>query len=360
MHRITTTLLFLFLALVATPTQAASCLPATPSSPVEISFETGLEGFTNEVEAYPGYAGLDYFQRNGPSPTTGPTTGMVGTGYLYLQFPGGTGPDDWAAALYSPCFDLSQLNQPQLIMSMFQRNPQILATFIQVSTDGGQTWLYPPATTPVKYQYPGQREAGWVDAVLDLTPFAGASDFRFRLGVSAPPANDQEVAFDYVRIGEALCTTDLGASLVSQTTTGSNDGAIDLTVTNATGPLSYTWSNGATTEDLSGLSPDYYGVTVMDSLGCFNEEKVYVSDPLACNGTKSGGYPYSYDFENNGLGLLKQNQDDDTNWRRRTGDTPTPLTGPQSWQPFPYGSQYRHIEAGNGNSPRTGVLSVKK
>ena len=360
MQRIITTLLLLFLALAITPTLRANCLPVTPSSPIEISFETGLEGFTNEVENYPGYAGLDYFQRNGPSPTTGPTTGMVGTGYLYLKFPGGNGPEDWAAALYSPCFDLTQISQPQLIISMFQRNPQVLSTFIQVSIDGGQTWLYPPSTTPVKYQYPGQRESGWLDAVLDLSPFAGTTDFRFRLGVSAPPANDQEVAFDYVRIGEALCATDLGTTLVSQTTTGNNDGAIDLTVTNGTGPLTYAWSNGNTTEDLSNLAPDYYGVTVVDSLGCFNEEWVYVSDPLACNGTKSGGYPYSYDFENNGLGLLRQNQGDDTNWRRRTGDTPTPLTGPQSWQPFPYGGQYRHIEAGNGNNPKVGVLSVKK
>lgn len=360
MHRITTTLLFFLLALAAAPSFGASCLPATPSSPIEISFETGLEGFTNEVEAYPGYSGLDYFQRNGPSPTTGPTTGMEGTGYLYLKFPGGTGPNDWAAALYSPCFDLTQLSQPQLIMSMFVRNPQILSTFIQVSIDGGLTWLYPPSTTPVKYRYPGQRETGWVDAVLDLSPYAGAASLEFRLGVSAPANNDQEVAFDYVRIGEALCTTDLSLSLVSQTTTGNSDGAIDLTATNGTGSLDYSWSNGATTEDLSGLAPDYYGVTVIDSLGCYNDEKVYVSDPLACNGTKSGGYPYSYDFENNGLGLLKQNQDDDTNWRRRTGDTPTQWTGPQSWQPFPYGSQYRHIEAGNGNNPKVGVLSVKK
>ncbi|MEM9259591.1 MAG: hypothetical protein AAGA62_08080, partial [Bacteroidota bacterium] len=255
MHRITITLLFLFMALAATPALATSCLPATPTSPIEISFETGLEGFTNEVEAYPGYVGLDYFQRNGPSPTTGPTTGMEGTGYLYLKFPGGTGPEDWAAALYSPCFDLSQLSQPQLIMSMFQRNPQILATFIQVSTDGGQTWLYPPATTPVKYQYPGQREAGWVDAVLDLTPFAGASDFRFRLGVSAPPANDQEVAFDYVRIGEALCATDLGVALASQTTTGNDDGASDLTVTNAPGRLRWVWSPGVAAGEVWGGGP---------------------------------------------------------------------------------------------------------
>lgn len=360
MQRITTTLLFLLLALAVPPALAANCLPATPSAAVEISFETGLEGFTNEVEAYPGYSGLDYFQRNGPSPTTGPVTGMEGTGYLYLKFPGGAGPNDWAAALYSPCFDLSQISQPQLIMSLFIRNPQQLSTFIQITVDGGQNWLYPPSSTGVKYRYPGQRETGWLDAVVDLSPFAGAANLQFRLGISAPASNDQEIGFDYVRVGEALCTTSLDLSLVSQTTTGNTDGAIDLTASNGTGPLSYTWSNGDTTEDISNLAPDYYGVTVVDSLGCYNEEKVYVSDPLACNGTKSGGYPYSYDFENNGLGLLKQNQDDNTNWRRRTGDTPTEWTGPQSWQPFPYGTQYRHIEAGNGNNPKLGVLSVKK
>ena len=49
----------------------------------------------------------------------------------------------------------------------------------------------------------------------------------------------------------------------------SNDGAVNLTVTSAgAGDLTYAWSNGATTEDISGLAAGTYTVTVTDANGC--------------------------------------------------------------------------------------------
>jgi gliding motility-associated-like protein len=47
-----------------------------------------------------------------------------------------------------------------------------------------------------------------------------------------------------------------------------NTGVIDLVVTGGTAPYTYSWSNGAKTEDLSQLTPDNYTVTVIDSRGC--------------------------------------------------------------------------------------------
>ncbi|MFN0214785.1 MAG: SprB repeat-containing protein, partial [Saprospiraceae bacterium] len=49
---------------------------------------------------------------------------------------------------------------------------------------------------------------------------------------------------------------------------GIMDGAIDVTISGATDPVSYIWSNGQTDADITGLSAGVYTVTATDALGC--------------------------------------------------------------------------------------------
>jgi hypothetical protein len=53
-----------------------------------------------------------------------------------------------------------------------------------------------------------------------------------------------------------------------ETCEGNDDGMIDITVTDGTPTYSYTWSTGASTEDISSLPDGTYTVTVSDMSGC--------------------------------------------------------------------------------------------
>lgn len=95
---------------------------------------------------------------------------------------------------------------------------------------------------------------------------------------------------------------------------GEATGAIDITVSNATEPLIFSWSNGATTEDLTNVAAGTYVVTVTDGLGSVIQETIELTEPDAvgvvvdvqdetivngCNGSATanptgGTPPYTY------------------------------------------------------------------
>ena len=57
-------------------------------------------------------------------------------------------------------------------------------------------------------------------------------------------------------------------STISIDDTGGGNGEVDLTVNGGDSPYSYSWSNGETTEDLTGLTQGQYDVVITDNLGC--------------------------------------------------------------------------------------------
>jgi gliding motility-associated-like protein len=58
------------------------------------------------------------------------------------------------------------------------------------------------------------------------------------------------------------------------------DGSIDLTLLSGATPYSFTWSNGATSEDLTGLMADTYAVVVTDASGCTWNGSFDITAPL--------------------------------------------------------------------------------
>lgn len=59
----------------------------------------------------------------------------------------------------------------------------------------------------------------------------------------------------------------IASSIINETAVGTSDGAINLNVI-GTAPFTFSWSNGATTQDVSGLTAGYENVWVTDAAGC--------------------------------------------------------------------------------------------
>jgi gliding motility-associated-like protein len=99
---------------------------------------------------------------------------------------------------------------------------------------------------------------------------------------------------------------------------GSEDGIINLTPNGGTAPYTYTWSNGTTSQDLSGITAGTYSVTVRDVNNCSTVCSFTITQPavisiaatqtnVACfngsNGTivanvTGGTAPYTYNWSN--------------------------------------------------------------
>ncbi|MBK9353831.1 MAG: SprB repeat-containing protein [Bacteroidetes bacterium] len=72
-------------------------------------------------------------------------------------------------------------------------------------------------------------------------------------------------------LGPSLSSTTVDASC------GNNNGSIDLSVSGGTPGYSYSWSNGATTQDINGLAAGSYTVSVTDAIGCVSTQTITIA-----------------------------------------------------------------------------------
>ncbi len=124
-------------------------------------------------------------------------------------------------------------------------------------------------------------------------------------------------------ITETFAVTQQPGMIITNTVTnlicfGDTNGAIDVTVSGGRSPYAFSWSNGATTEDLTNLTAGTYTLTITDSYGCVRTLVVPITQPaqltashtstnINCFGANNGSIdltvtggtaPYTYVWSN--------------------------------------------------------------
>jgi len=104
----------------------------------------------------------------------------------------------------------------------------------------------------------------WDDGLAQTTQTAGNLDGgTYNVTVTD---DDGCIASGTIVISEP---TEINISGVVTYDTGTSNGSINTTITGGAAPYaSTTWSNSATTEDISGLASGLYTITVVDANGC--------------------------------------------------------------------------------------------
>jgi gliding motility-associated-like protein len=155
---------------------------------------------------------------------------------------------------------------------------------------------------------------GLADGAVDLTVSGGTAPYNYLwsnaattedlTGLSAGTYDVTITDANGCSISSSAVVNGSSAPVVSVSVTdascGANDGAIDLTVSGAAPPYSFSWSNGASTEDLTGLAAASYSVTVTDNNGCIAIQSAVVNSiggatvtlnsvtNVDCNGAATG------------------------------------------------------------------------
>jgi hypothetical protein len=131
-------------------------------------------------------------------------------------------------------------------------------------------------------QFPNWIYDVWYEATVRASAFPGGLGSVAITGVHASPSktgNNTEIVIPV----PCPCNIQVNGTVNNVNCKGGNTGSIVLTVTGNTGNVTYQWSNGATTQNLTGLAAGTYTVTVTDNgtANCTATKTFTITEPSA-------------------------------------------------------------------------------
>ncbi|MCX6258263.1 MAG: M6 family metalloprotease domain-containing protein [Bacteroidia bacterium] len=222
----------------------------------------------------------------------------------WVQYQNALGNPPGTSAVYINCFNYGSSGQnDNLITPLITLTPFAKLTFkvayrmydttysdtlrVFISTNGGVSYL-PTAI----YNKGGSALATGSNQSAEFFP-ASASDWRTdSISLAAYSGNNVLIKFTSINgYGNNIFLDDVSVNsnlnnILILDAAGSNiscfgqtNGSVNLTVTGGISPYSYLWSNGATTQDITGLSSGIYLVTVTSSNSLVSTATVTIAQP---------------------------------------------------------------------------------
>ena len=123
----------------------------------------------------------------------------------------------------------------------------------------------------IRYKQTSPVSSAWTSVTVNtnsysLTGLNSGGVYRWQIYSMCDANNTNNSPFSSnVIFTTTSCNLSLSTSQTNVTCNGNSDGAIDLSLSGGSGSYAYSWSNGATTEDITSLSAGTYSVTVTDN-----------------------------------------------------------------------------------------------
>lgn len=121
--------------------------------------------------------------------------------------------------------------------------------------------------------------AGSATGLFCFTPTLAQQGQTFTVTINAQddacPSPGSDVETFNITVPAVQCSLAISAS-AQDASCNQSDGAAAVSQTGGVNPISYNWSNGATTPTITGLAPGTYGVTVIDGFNCVETASVVV------------------------------------------------------------------------------------